>query len=508
MASLFDTVYNPDVLTCLANLSNDEVFTPPELANQVLDMLPEEIWSDPNIKILDPFCKSGVFLREAAKRFIEGLEDVYPNLQERVNHIMHEQLFGIAITEMTSLLSRRSLYCSKYADGKFSVSHFENPEGNIRFRNLQHTWVRGKCSYCGASEEGYRRDASLESHAYEFIHANHPERIFNMKFDVIVGNPPYQLETGGSGRQAKPIYNLFVQQAKKLNPRFLIMIIPSRWFAGGMGMESFRNEMMSDRRITHMVDFANAKDCFPQNSISGGVCYFLWERDAQGICTFTNVQGGERKTSQRWLNEFNTLVRYNDAVSIIRKVQLHNEISLNGLISPISPFSIPTHIRGKEKPSPEHPIPLLTSKGISYINESKVTRKPDSFETYKVAISQTGAEHACEPDKTGMFRVLTSSIRILPPHSACTHSYLVAGPLESEMECHNLISYLQTKFVRFLILQAVSSIHISRQTFSYVPNQTFSKAWSDEELYEKYSLNDEEIRLIESMVKPLELDRQ
>lgn len=506
MSSLLEKAYNPDVLTCLANLSNDEVFTPPELANDVLDMLPSEIWSDPTIKILDPCCKSGVFLREAAKRFITGLEHVYPDLQERVDHIMHEQLYGIAITELTSLLSRRSLYCSKYPNGKFSVSEFDSPEGNVRHRAIQHTWANGKCRYCGASNAEYDRDAALETHAYEFIHTDNPERILNMKFDVIVGNPPYQLETGGSGRQAKPIYNLFVQQAKKLNPRFLTMIIPSRWFAGGMGMEPFRNEMMADRRITHMVDFANAKDCFPQNSISGGVCYFLWERDTQSICTFTNVRSRERKSSQRWLNEFNTLVRYNDAVSIIRKVQLHNEKSLNELISPISPYSIPTNIRGKDEPSPNHSIPLLSSKGIGYISESEVVRKPESFETFKVAISQTGAEHACEPDKMGMFRVLTSSIRVLPPYSACTHSYLVAGPLTSEMECLNLISYLQTKFARFLVLQAVSSIHISRQTFSYVPTQNFSKEWSDRELYEKYSLNDEEIKLIEAMIKPLELD--
>lgn len=505
MSSLLERAYNPDVLSCIANLSNDEVFTPPELANQVLDMLPREIWSDPDVKILDPFCKSGVFLREAAKRLIKGLEPLYPNLQERVDHIMHEQLYGIAITELTSLLSRRSLYCSKFADGKFSVSHFDVPEGNVRFRNIRHTWVNGKCKFCGASEEVYRRGESLESHAYELIHTDHPERIFNMKFDVIVGNPPYQLETGGSGRQAKPIYNLFVQQAKKLKPRFLTMIVPSRWFAGGMGMESFRNEMMSDDHISQMVDFANAKDCFPQNSVSGGVCYFLWERDKRGICTFTNVQGGERNSRQRWLNEFDTLVRYNDAVSIIRKVQDRNEASISGLISPISPFGIPTHTRGEERPSSKHPIPLLTSKGMNYISESEVTRKPASFGKFKVAISQTGAEHACEPDKMGMFRVLTSSIRILPPNSACTHSYLVAGPLETESECRGFISYVQTKFVRFLILQAVSSIHISRQTFSYVPMQDFSKFWSDDELYEKYSLTAEETKFIETTIKPLEL---
>ena len=318
--------YNPDILSCLANLSNDEVFTPPELVNRILDMLPSELWSNPDTRVLDPCSKSGVFLREIAKRMIDGEKDVIPDLQERIDHIFHKQLYGIAITELTSLLSRRSLYCSKMANGQYSVSQFKTPGGNIIYRKRQHTWDGDKCIYCGVSKNGYDRPSDLESYAYEFIHLTDKEtkELSDMHFDLIIGNPPYQMSDGGDNENTRqrggalPIYQYFVEQAKKLNPNYLCMIIPSRWFSGGRGLDDFRKEMLEDCRISNLVDYPISAECFPGVEIKGGICYFLWQRNYSGNCKVVTIRNQIRSELIRPLleDECETFIRYNEAIGI------------------------------------------------------------------------------------------------------------------------------------------------------------------------------------------------
>jgi site-specific DNA-methyltransferase (adenine-specific) len=496
--------YNPDVLSCIANLSSDEVFTPPQLANQMLDLLPASIWSDPNARFLEPGCKSGVFMREIARRLDKGLESQIRDRQPRINHILKNQLFGIAITELTALLARRSIYCSKTANGKYSIcSEFYNPQGNIRFKRIEHTWENSRCFYCGANQANYERGAELETHAYEFIHVEDLKDIFNMKFDVIIGNPPYQLNDGGFGRSATPIYHKFVQQAKKLNPRYLTMIIPSRWFAGGKGLNEFRAEMLSDNRIRKLVDFEDASEVFPGVDIAGGICYFLWERDSRGLCEVTNIYNSEKIITIRALNEFPTFVRHSQAVPIIRKVLASKERSMSEQVTSRKPFGLPTNAR----PQKSGDIILRWQNGEGPYNRKDIMVGVELIDMWKVITSKVSYDHAGQPDKNGMRRVL-SIIDILPPGYICTETYIVVGAFNKKVEAEKLASYLRTSFVRFLVAQMSFSQDITKDRFFFVPILDIDTDWTDEKLYKRYGLTKDEIAFIESKIRPMDTDNE
>ena len=504
MANLLRRSYNPDVLTCLANLSNDEVFTPPELANQVLDLLPEELWSDPTVKILDPFCKSGVFLREAARRFIKGLEPIYPDLQERVDHIMHEQLFGIAITELTSLLSRRSLYCSKFPNGHFSVSEFDGEEGNIRYRNIQHTWSGGKCVYCGASQESYERSEELEQHAYEFIHIRRPGELWGMNFDVIVGNPPYQLGSKFDNQQRdRPIYHLFVQQAKKLRPRYLTMIIPARWFTGTWNLGSFPAEMLHDRHITQLHDFPNSSECFPGVEIKGGVCYFLWERDVEDDCLVVSHQSSSCSSAKRPLLEDGSdiFIRDNAAIPILERLKGERRPSFSELVSPQNPFGFNTAYRGHAECRFGDVLLIRRDQQNEFVSRDEVRSHGEWIDAWKVLIPEAG-EGGSLPNK------ILGKPFVAGPGTCCTGTFMLIGPFDDKNECLNAISYIQTTVFRYLVSLKKITQHTNSRTYSFVPIVSFAHAWTDEMIDAELGIMEHESEMMRELVTPLDLDNE
>ena len=495
--SLFNSVYNPDVLSCLANLSNDEVFTPPEVVNSMLDMLPEELFRNPDTKFLDPACKTGVFLREIAKRLIKGLEWQIPDLQERIDHIFHNQLYGIAITELTSLLSRRGVYCSKYPQSEFSVTQFDTAEGNIRYKRIPHTWRNGKCAYCGAAESEYARSEDLETYAYELIHSANPKEIFNMKFDVIISNPPYQLSDGGNGKSAKPIYQLFVATAKKLNPRYISMVIPSRWFSGGKGLDDFRKEMLTDKHIRKLVDYENFKDIFPGVDLAGGACYFLWDRETQGDCEVVNYSKDEPNISIRPLDEFEIFIRQNLALDIVHKVSEQNTVFLNDRVSSRKPFGIPTNYEPQQKGVPCWFIQRI---GKQFANSYDIEDPHGFLNKWKLLVPKAPIAGQTDFTKPVGF-YYDGNTRIAKPGECCTESWIVAGAFDTEDEVLSYKSYIFTKVVRFLLLQTVVSQDVTRKNFAFIPDlQNYTERFTDEILCEKWGITKKEWEYIDSRI--------
>lgn len=522
---------NPDVLTCIANLSNDEVFTPPEFVNKMLDMLAEawaashngaNLWADKTVKFLDPCTKSGVFLREITSRLTKGLANEIPNLDERVNHILTKQVFGIGITHLTSLLARRSVYCSKHASGQHSIAQsFTSDSGNIWFERIKHTWANGKCTFCGASQATMDRGAALETHAYAFIHTDNIKtrmtELFggNMQFDVIIGNPPYQLDDGGHGKSAAPIYQLFVEQAKKLEPRHLSLVIPSRWFAGGKGLDDFREAMLADDRIRSIDDYLSAADVFPGVGLKGGVCYFLWERDNPGLCKVTtHFKDWPVSTTSRLLLEkgADVFIRFNEGLSILKKVVsvetkqsesllLPESKRFDRLVSSRKPFALETTFKGKATKRADDVL-VYQNGGTSHTPRKDITTGTELIDKWKIYVGR--AAPGTGNRDTYPHRILSTPF-IGEPGSICSETYLCIGPFDTQTEAESALSYLTCRLTRLLILLHKPSQDTTRKVYTFVPTQEWNRKWTDDELYAKYGITEIEIAFIEKIVRPMDL---
>lgn len=514
---------NPDVLTCIANLSNDEVFTPPLVANRMLDLIADawaakhggaSIWANPDVRFLDPCTKSGVFLREITSRLTNGLAGVIPDLQERVEHVLTKQVFGIGLTHLTSLLARRSVYCSKHANGRHSIGKsFTTEEGNVWFRRTLHSWDDDRCTFCGANRQNMDRGDGLETHAYPFIHTanirNRVAELFGgpMQFDVIIGNPPYQMTGGGGGTNDSPIYDLFVRQAMQLEPRYLSMVIPSRWMAGGRGLGEFRAEFLGDRRVRTLVDYENAKDVFPSVGIGGGICYFLWDRDNPGKCTCTyhrneKVVGPHVRT----LDEFDVFVRDKRSADILRKVLASDFRPFEELVSGDTPFGLATNFKEYKRDADPKTgqLRLYANVGTTRVQgavaRKAIQKNPHLIDEWKLFLPVAGSGR--ERERSGVDLVLGPSI-IGEPGSVCTQTYLVAGPLSSKTVARNVEAYLRTRFARFLISLRKPAQHVFRGMYRWVPIQPWNRKWTDADLYEKYGISASEIAFIEGMIRPM-----
>ena len=510
---------NPDVLTCIANLSNDEVFTPPDFANRMLDTLAEgwaaqhdgaNLWADSTVRFLDPFTKSGIFLREIATRLIAGLAVEIPDLQTRVDHILTEQVFGIGITTLTSLLARRSLYCSKHANGEHSVARgFATDGGNIWFERIDHTWKDGRCIYCRAAQQAFDRGEGLETHAYAFIHTNDIKarigELFgaDMQFDVIIGNPPYQMTGGAGGSSDSSIYHLFVEQALNLDARFVSMVIPSRWLAGGRGMDDFRTKMLNGGHIRYLVDYTRMSTAFPGVDFEGGVQYFLYDQKYEGPCDYTLFQGEmQMPTVKRELGAYDIFIRDHMSVGILDKVISHAEPSITDILTNREPFKMESNFRGFSNQKKAGDVSIYyTEKGsrsVGYMARGLIEKNNQLIDKWKILVPKAYGERGAIPAM-----VLGKPIIAGPP-SVCTGSYLFFF-CETEDQARSILSYYSTKFFRLLVSLRKITQDAFRPMYSWVPQQTWDREWTDAELYKKYGLTEAEIEYVEAVIRPMDI---
>jgi site-specific DNA-methyltransferase (adenine-specific) len=528
VAAQVSAVHVPDVLETLAQLPNDDVYTPPKVVAAMLDILPEHVWSEASYTWLDPATKSGIYLREVFKRLMVSLAEWEPDGAKRREHILRNMLYGAATTQLNGDIARRTLYQTKNATGvgvkdpalADLVVHFDDPDGNILYVETEHTLDRKEqfCTTCRAPAKLIRE--RRESFAYSFIHGTYPAKeVAEMKFDVIIGNPPYQIgmDDGKGNRTANitPLYNLFVEKAIAMNPRYVVMITPSRWFAGGKGLVDYRGRMIADRRLRTLVDNPKLYDVFPQAEIKGGVSYFLWDRDHDGDCEFsTRVEGLIRDTSTRDLRLGRGIVlRDNFGAEIVGKIASDplEKGSLADKVSARDPFgqAIKTNYDGHEEKKTgtiweaydepgEGRIPLVYINKVRYVQRGALQRKKEWVDRCKVLIPMAGDGHGRDVS------FVIGEPLALAPGSACTQSYLVAGTFDTAAEAEHYAYFLTTKFVRFLILQRKISQHLTNTRFAFVPLLEMTRRWADADLYERFNLTSDEIAYIERVIGPRE----
>lgn len=520
-------VHVPDVLETLAQLPNDDVYTPPRVVAAMLEILPAHVWAEPHFRWLDPATKSGVYLREVFRRLMIGLAEWEPDGTKRREHILRNMLYGAATTQLNGDIARRTLYQTKNATGvevkdaalSDLLVQFDSPEGNIPFVETEHRLDKAgnACAVCRAPAKLIRE--RRENFAYAFIHGTYPTKeVAEVKFDVIIGNPPYQIgmDDGKGNRTANitPLYNLFVEKAIAMNPRYVVMITPSRWFAGGKGLVDYRDRMIADRHLRVVVDNPRLYDVFPQAKIEGGVSYFLWDREHDGDCEFSTAYDGKIvSTRSRDLRQGQGIVlRDNFAASIVGKIASDpfSKGSLADIVSARDPFgqAIKTNYDGHTDKNGiiwevhDDPdtggIPLVYVNKVRYVQRGALQRNSDWVNRWKVLIPMAFGDSGVEN-----FSVTGEPIA-LAPGSACTQSYLVAGVFDTREETENYAYYLSTKYVRFLVLQRKISQHLTNTRFAFVPLLDMTHRWSDAELYAHFKLKPEEIAYIERVIGPRE----
>lgn len=533
-ASFLTRAHNPDVLSCIANLSNDEVFTPPSLVNQMLDELAvawsdshdgEVIWSNPSVTFLDPCTKSGVFLREIVKRLADGQEDQEQDLAERVDRILRTQVFGMGITNLTALLARRSVYCSKFADGDHSIfKSATSADGNVWFKRTEHDWGPLRCLSCGASRKEFERDEGLESHAYRFIHGDgSPQGIAELfggdvEFDVVIGNPPYQLNDGGGigSSAASPIYQHFIDQAVNLDPRMVLMVVPSRWMVGGRGLDEFRGRMLADRRLAVIHDYPDASEVFPGVEIKGGVSYFLWSRSHDDDCVIHTHDGARSVVAKRPLLEegLDIFLRHSEQVALLKKILISAESQglgrFDSILSANDTFGFDVREEGsfkrvrpdfKKKPfkgSVQFYYNGWRAGGLGHIDRKQIRKNSELVDVPKILLPKAWGAGRPEADRLKAFAV--------DRNTCCTETYIVGHGFQSLREAENAISFTKTKFFHFMVSFVKPTQNASVRAYQLVPLVDFTKGWRDEDLYQLFNLSKDDVGLIDGLVWTAETD--